>query len=487
MSPKLGFILFVLGVGLVESRAKHQWGKLTADKIEQFKKAHPRTNVDRFVSALDRMNERMATKEPTAEKKLNLAEMIKGLKNHKRSPRHHKEGDSLSQINTNAGIANSLYGGDMVLSDPQVDVILGDFLDDSETGRDKRQAHYSANYPTDLWGNTFYYYFDASLSAKAKKAAQMAIAFWQNSTCVDFVESQTNPNRVRFLRDDDGCYSDVGMLGGVQVLSLGTGCEYFYIAAHEIAHALGFFHEQERYDRDTAITVNSGNVIPAQRFNYEKLTTSNNNNYLMPYDYGSVMQYDELAFTSNNGRTMFAKRAAYQNTMGSALISFYDISMMNSYYKCKAKCPNGVTCVNGGFRNSRNCNVCICPSGWGGITCSERESGCGAALIAKGPIQTQSITIGANNEFDTEYETFEKCNYIIRAPMGYKIEVILKTITGIDCTPGCVYKGIEVKAMSDHRYTGIRYCCEEDIGTKIVSEGNVMPSMGPSIPRMGIS
>ena len=64
------------------------------------------------------------------------------------------------------------------------------------------------------------------------------------------------------------------------------------VIEHEIAHALGFNHEQMRHDRDTFVTYYAANVQAGMEpDNYAKLTTTTNNNYGLAYDYGSVMHY----------------------------------------------------------------------------------------------------------------------------------------------------------------------------------------------------
>uniref|UniRef100_A0A3P9N8J9 Peptidase M12A domain-containing protein n=1 Tax=Poecilia reticulata TaxID=8081 RepID=A0A3P9N8J9_POERE len=68
---------------------------------------------------------------------------------------------------------------------------------------------------------------------------------------------------------------------------------YSGIAMHELNHALGFQHEQNRSDRDSYIRINWQNIIPDTAYNFNKHDTSNLNT---PYDFFSMMHYGRDAF-----------------------------------------------------------------------------------------------------------------------------------------------------------------------------------------------
>ncbi len=52
------------------------------------------------------------------------------------------------------------------------------------------------------------------------------------------------------------CYSYVGNRHvGKQILSIGTNCDRIATIEHEFLHALGFWHEQSRADRDDYVTI----------------------------------------------------------------------------------------------------------------------------------------------------------------------------------------------------------------------------------------
>uniref|UniRef100_A0A0K0D0Q8 Metalloendopeptidase n=1 Tax=Angiostrongylus cantonensis TaxID=6313 RepID=A0A0K0D0Q8_ANGCA len=320
--------------------------------------------------------------------------------------------------------------------------------------RVRRQAYRDRFYPNTIWDKTFYYYFAPTATDTVKTVLKAAAQYWQQNTCIKFVESRTAPNRVRVLKGD-GCYSYVGKVGGVQDLSLGKGCESVGTAAHELGHALGFFHSQSRVDRDDFIRVLVDNIQPEFVDQFGKESTATNYNYGMPYDYGSIMQYGATSASRNGRNTMVAKLANYQQTMGSDIVAFYDVSMMNEHYNCKVQCPqdSSANCQNGGYPNPNDCTICNCPSGYGGPLCNERPSGCGDILIA-GPSYSLMLSHVGDGTRQTKMD-FKRCNYWIKAPQGKRVQVRLENYEGFGAD-GCIYGGVEIKAHPDQLRTGYR-------------------------------
>lgn len=59
------------------------------------------------------------------------------------------------------------------------------------------------------------------------------------------------------------CYSSVGNRHvGKQQLSIGKNCDCLGTVEHEFLHALGFWHEQSRADRDDYVNIMWDHITP---------------------------------------------------------------------------------------------------------------------------------------------------------------------------------------------------------------------------------
>lgn len=260
---------------------------------------------------------------------------------------------------------------------------------------------------------------------KSKVKVREVITMYETRTCIRLPEIGANeqitvPDYINVV-NRSGCWSWLGKMGKEQDISIGNGCLSLGTIAHEFGHALGFYHEQSRSDRDSYINVNTTNISKRYLPNFDKAKSSVN---YAPYDEGSVMHYGTHGFSTNGEATIATDDPELNFLLGQrTALTFYDFEALNEAYECNKTCPQR-HCQNGGYQNHK-C-VCECPYGLGGISCENLDTQVVHAdcskIIYLTESEQQTLEI---RPFHTRPNWKYNCAYIYVSPPGTTLELQL--------------------------------------------------------------
>ncbi len=101
---------------------------------------------------------------------------------------------------------------------------------------------------------------------------------------------------------------------------------------HELGHAIGFYHEHSRVDRDEYISILENNIFSGITRAFGK---DSGNTLGLGYDYASIMHYSSRAF-SKDGRSETIRANQPNIPIGEAEeLSPLDILKANKLYNCR--------------------------------------------------------------------------------------------------------------------------------------------------------
>ncbi|RKH44499.1 hypothetical protein D7Y23_27480 [Corallococcus sp. AB050B] len=228
------------------------------------------------------------------------------------------------------------------------DIILGTVEDvERESPKVKAQAanHVSAESiqisgSSKRWPNGVVPYVHVYGSLDDNYVINDAIRHWQRKTGLRFVplsaSTPTSVDHVYFVKGQ-GCYSHVGRKGGRQFITLEGACGLSGVI-HELGHAIGFWHEQSREDRDTYVEILWDNIEDGKEHNFEQHISDSDD--FGPYDFASVMHYHSTAFGKPDpvtGDPMETIRSLGGETLAGYELSAGDVASAASMYPGETK------------------------------------------------------------------------------------------------------------------------------------------------------
>jgi hypothetical protein len=224
------------------------------------------------------------------------------------------------------GINVTLVDGDMVFS---------------RADRLRFAGYRAADTTVKRWTRGNIRYFMGGVDEKNKQEVRNALRILSEKTqgCVSFTEYTTRPTGPHVvIQDRGGCFSSVGMYDNGQVLSLGQYCYSQSTIQHEFIHALGFYHEQSRPDRDQNIGIYWENINSATCHNFQICKACKTYG---PYDTKSIMHYYSKAFTCDDSKNTMVEVNGKIIPWNYDLTTL-DIHKIRTHYECRGSGPSPV-------------------------------------------------------------------------------------------------------------------------------------------------
>eukprot|EP00116_Pleurobrachia_bachei_P003449 sb/3463711/ len=339
-----------------------------------------------------------------------------------------------------------------------------------KSGRQKRAASSSKQL---LWPNgTIPYQISQKFDKKVVKNIRKAIKTWEAYTCLRFVPLKKQPFGLEFEPQDCGCCSFVGMQQfpnskpqGISITK--KECEDVGSILHEIGHAIGFWHEHARPDRDKYVKVLYKNIRDDSLHNFDLKNGSEVDSLGMRYDYNSIMHYGRTAFNLGDMDTLVPVRSKHLSIGQRVELSVGDIRQTNKLYKCG---EDGDQCLvnNGGCQHYcidlPRGRKCSCKRGY-------VPDGTKCVLMCDRWMEGSKGVIYSVN-YPYNYPPDTSCMWDIRAPLGHHIRLRFHKFS-LESSVGCVFDALHVRRFQQGWETVAVLCGQETPRNLVVKSDSV--------------
>ena len=106
---------------------------------------------------------------------------------------------------------------------------------------------------------------------------------------------------------------------------------------HELGHAIGFYHEHNRSDRNDNVNINDDSITDRYEGQFDKKSEGESNTLGLGYDHASIMHYSGDTFSHDGSDTIQAKDPTIPVSDAREL-SPLDIVKTNVLYNCGELC-----------------------------------------------------------------------------------------------------------------------------------------------------